>query len=146
MDDAAAVRERDGVARPQEDLEEAAKVIAAALEPRRERLALDELHRELGRRLRVVEVVDRDDVRVIELAGDARLVEEALALVWMIAQRPIHHLERDVPLEVLVEHLADDALPAARDFAAVGEPTFDPNALLGITALRGRGCARRSGG
>ena len=85
MHDASTVREGERVADFQKDTERAldcTMVVVGAVQPVHvggERLALDELHREEhARAVRAgAEIVNRDDVRMIELSGDLRLFDEA---------------------------------------------------------------------
>ena len=67
-----------------------------ALEARRERLALDQLHHEVVGAFVIPDVVKRADVRVVELRQRARLAFEARAQVVARRQPRGQHLDRDV--------------------------------------------------
>ena len=84
MDHAAAMSESDRVAQSEDDLNETGKGLGAALlvmhlvHELREALAADELHHDERPVAVLAEVVDRDDVRVLELAGDLSFFGELL--------------------------------------------------------------------
>jgi hypothetical protein len=86
--------------------------------------AAHEAHREVDAALLVdAELVQRDDARVVELAGDARLLEEAgerdrIAAgraVLVLRARRARDLHRQRAAEIGVLHAVDDAHPAAAD-------------------------------
>ncbi len=89
---------------------------------------LDEAHREVDARLCIEpELVDRHDARVIELARDLRLLEEARHApsvdvgrrrIRLRAVVPEDDLHRQLATEILVPHAQDRAHAAARDLAA----------------------------
>ena len=67
--------------------------------------ALDELHRDEDRPLELAELVHGDDVRVVQLGGDPRLVEEhpdELVLLRQVGEDPLDH-RQPVVLGVLRE-------------------------------------------
>ncbi len=63
------------------------------------RLALHQLHRDVGHRVRRVDVVDRHDVGMIERGGRARLLLEALQSVGIGGDLAREHLDRDIARE-----------------------------------------------
>ena len=77
--------------------------------------ALDVAHGDVEEAVRLARVVDRDDVRVVERGGDLRLADEALAEGVVAGQRRRHQLERDLPPQLHVLGLVDDAHAAAAD-------------------------------
>jgi len=121
MDHASRVGVGDGLTDREEDLQEPLLVVArvtAALEECRERVALDELHREERALVRLqAELVHGDDPRVLELSADLRLLDEALDHGAVVLEALVQHLDRDVAAEVLVAALHHDAQAAARDLA-----------------------------
>ncbi len=79
--------------------------------------AVDQLHGEEEVATPVgADVVHRDDAGVLELAGDLRLLDEALALERVAL--PEHHLHRHRAVEREVDDLDDRAHAAAADLAA----------------------------
>ncbi len=109
VDDAAGVGEAEPVAQlhhqvepPQQRTEGAAPYRLAEVQ------ALHELHRHVGESgLVVPEVVDRDDVRVVELGGGLRLALEALAELRVGGERRRDGLDRDEAVEERVVRLED---------------------------------------
>ena len=87
--------------------------LVLALEPGRERLALDELHGEIGLPLPLADVVDLDDVRVVERGHGAGLAQEALLDALVVRERRGQHLDRDVAAERRLVALVDHAHAAA---------------------------------
>jgi hypothetical protein len=77
--------------------------------------ALEQLHRHVGHAALVAEVVDRDDIRVVELGGRTRLVLEALPRLLVVAQPSQHDLDRDVAAEHRVVSPEDLAHGARAD-------------------------------
>ena len=81
--------------------------------------ALDQLHREVGLAIVVdSQLVDRNDARMVELAGNLRLLEktpERLGAALRRLPRARDDLHRQVAQEVLVPHAVDCALTAAGD-------------------------------
>ena len=91
-----------------------------------QRLALDELHRQVDQPLRrFAEVVDTGDVRMRDLAGVFRLAVEAADRGGVLGEPRAHHLHRHLPLhpDVLGQvHLAHAALAElAIDQVTVGQ-------------------------
>jgi hypothetical protein len=64
--------------------------------------ALDVLHDDVVRALRLAPVVDRDDVRVGEPGGVRRLPAEALDELDVVRVPLVEHLDRDLAAELLV--------------------------------------------
>ena len=67
--------------------------------PRRQILAREVLHGEVGLSVVLAEVMDRDDVLVRELAGGAGLAEEPFAALGVLFDGRRDHLDRDDPLQ-----------------------------------------------
>src|SRR5262249_29959659 len=79
-----------------------------ALQVLAQRLTVEELHDQERTVGRVdAEVVDDDDVRVVELAGDARLALEAGVELRVGPQLRVDELDGDPPFEGLVDGLVD---------------------------------------
>ncbi len=89
----------------------------AALQARTEVTALDVLHDQV-RPVTGAEVVDRDEVRVLEPGGDARLAAEAPQVDVVARERVGEDLHRDRPLQPLVEAEPDHRHPAVAEAAA----------------------------
>ena len=105
-DDLDRQRERDEVV----DLE-------ATLAQRPQVLPVHELHGDVEEVLDLTEVIDLDDARVVELRGDARLVEEHRDELWIFCQVLVDALDRhllgepaDLTLALGEEHLGHASL------------------------------------
>src|SRR5690606_20984907 len=86
---------------------------AARLDEIGERLALDELHREIDQAVgRLAEVIDAADVRVREPRRVARLAIEARDRVGIGVHPRMHHLERALAAHLHVLGQVDGAHPA----------------------------------
>src|SRR5258708_4767536 len=59
-------------------------------------------HDDAGALLEAERVEDGDDVRVIELSGDARLSFEALEILRVVRERALEDLDRHFPVKSLV--------------------------------------------
>ena len=90
-----------------------------APQPLRERLALEQLHRDEQLAAVLADLVDLADVRMIDARRRAGLAPEALARRLVAGQRG-HRLERDGALEPLVARGVDDAHPALAELAHDG--------------------------
>ena len=78
--------------------------------------ALHELHREVGDAAVVDrELVDGHDVRVLELPGDLRLGDEAVAVERLLRELLVEALQRDVAEQVAVRRRVDAPHAAARE-------------------------------
>jgi hypothetical protein len=121
VDHAARVRVAHRLADRLEDRDQPLAVRAGVLalgEQRRQRAPLDELHREEGPLvLHRAELVHRHDARMLQLAADLRLLDEALHDLGPVGEALVEHLDRDVAPEIRVVALQDHAHPAARDLA-----------------------------
>ena len=92
--------------------------LALAVEHARERLALEELHHDVGVPVgRAIDVDDLHDVRAADLRGDARLLQEALDEPRAARELRVEHLDRDARAEDRVERLVDRAHPAVAEDA-----------------------------
>ena len=89
----------------------------AALQPLGEVLALDELHDEGADAARLLEAVDRGDVRVLELGEELRLALEAGEAVGVGGERLGEDLDRDLALQLRVGRAVDDPHPALAERA-----------------------------
>lgn len=123
VDDARRVRRRErrgGLAGDRQRLLD--RQPAAPLEPRRERLPLEQLHgqeddrRPIGLGV-VADVEDPADVRVGDLARQVDLALEAVDRPLLGGDRRVHRLERDPLAQVAVLRLVDLAHAAAREEA-----------------------------
>ena len=80
MDDAGGVRLGEALGGLDGDVEELLRRQRLARgDELAQRLALDELHGDVDRAVGLADVVDREDVRVVQRRGRARLLLEALA-------------------------------------------------------------------
>ncbi len=84
----------------------------AALQPLGEVFALDELHDEGAHAARLLEAVDRGDIRVLELREDLRLALESCEAVRVGGERLGKDLDRDLALQLRVGRPIDDPHPA----------------------------------
>ena len=105
-----------------------ASSIGPAPDPLRERLSLEQLHGDEVLALVLVDRVDGADPGVVERRGRARLALEALEGGRVGGELGGQELERDVPAELRVLGLVDDAHAAAaelRDDPVVGDGLAD---------------------
>ena len=79
--------------------------------------ALQVLHRDVVRALRLAAVVDRDDVRVGETGRVLRLAAEALDELLVLRVPVVEHLDRDAATELLVLGEVDVGHPAGAELA-----------------------------
>ena len=139
--DAAAVRERDRVEDLEEHVEQPEQVLVLdrrgdqepalvdAIVGRAERddqvvegAALDQLHAEVGLLVLVErELVDRDDVGVVELAGDLGLADEAADRQGRVLVDAVQRLDRDPSAQRRVDGDVDGRHAAARELTLVDE-------------------------
>ena len=94
-------------------------------EPRRERLAFQELGDEVRRAVVRAEIEDREDVRMIERARRVRLAHEALQPVGVSGEGRGQHFDRDVTIEARVPgpvDLAHAPVAERRDDLVGAEP------------------------
>ena len=80
-------------------------------EPRGQRLALEQLHRDEELAVRLADLVQLADVGVRHAGRRPRLAPEALSRL-RIAAGPAHHLDGDLAVEALVGGGVDDAHPS----------------------------------
>jgi hypothetical protein len=110
-------------------------------EPRAQRVALDELHRDERRGVRLTDLEDGDDVGVIESRERACLVPEPAEAIVIALSGGRQKLDGDLAAQLLVEGSVDDAHPAFAD--AVADPIPRRNQQAG-QACTVRGHARVS--
>ena len=91
------------------EVERALRVERRPRDQRGERPAAHQLHRDEGRAVGLVDLVDDRHRRVSERGGRARLLLEAPALLGVAAGRGAEHLERHLAAEGRVEGAVDDA-------------------------------------
>ena len=101
-----------------EDGEETSPIGSRA-PPRREQCsqgtALDQLHRDIQTAVgKLPQLVDGDDPRVLKLAADLGLLDEAADHLGMVAVLLPNHFDGEIPAEVEVASLKDRAHPASR--------------------------------
>ncbi len=89
----------------------------ALLEPLGERLAIEVLHDQICRAVLFADVVQRADVRVVELGNRARFTIEALAETRVGGERVRQDLDRDGAVETGIAGLVDLAHTAGTDRA-----------------------------
>ena len=87
-----------------------------ALEPRAQRLAVDERHDVEQQAIRIARVEQREDVRVLQLRGGLDLGEESLA-AERGAEVGVQHLDGDVAIVLEVVREVDRRHPAGAEFA-----------------------------
>ena len=97
-----AVRAREPVRELRGDLEERGAGHGPVPDELAQRPARHELHREERRAVGLADVVDRDDVRVVQGGGGARLVREAREALLVVGEMRGKNLERDLAAEARV--------------------------------------------
>ena len=118
MDDSGLVRPREPVGDLDGELEEPLHGERAGGEQLAERLALDELHRDVGQRARGADLIDRDDVRMVERRHRARFLLESPDAIRLGGQRLGQDLQRHVPVEPSIVGAIDLTHPAGAQVAA----------------------------
>src|SRR5689334_18056183 len=120
MDDAAGMGVGERLTELTEDGEVTRQIVGGRLalpEQVAESAALDELHgEEWPAVVEPADLVYRRDSRVLQLAGELRLLEKAILQLWMHGGVQ-EHLEGERPLDVGVVGAVDDTHAAAPDFA-----------------------------
>jgi hypothetical protein len=91
--------------------------LPALREPIAQAHPLDELECDPGDTVLLEGLQDRDGVRVRDTRGRLALAEEATAKLHRAEQLGERALEGNLPVEVRITRLKDDAHPAATDFA-----------------------------
>jgi hypothetical protein len=112
--DARVVRDREGTGDLDQDVDPLLGRDAGVADQRAQAPALDQLHHHVRRAVVLADVVDRNDVRVIELGHRAGLAHQpgpGLLLFGPLVQ----HLERDPAIEPLVVGAEDAAHPPLAD-------------------------------
>ncbi len=112
MRDALCVRRRDRIGERNRDRQQLGERQAAFGNRQRERPALDQLHHEEPDRARLLDRIDRDDVRMIQRGGGARFTLEAAEPIGIGGEGRRQDLDRDVTAEAPVAgavHLAHAA-------------------------------------
>ena len=115
MDDALVVGLLERLGDLPRDLERLVDGDGAAREALLEVLALDQLEGEEGLAVRLLEPVDRGDVRVVERGEEVRLALEAREALGVLRHLRRQHLDRDVAAEVRVGGAVDLAHPAGAE-------------------------------
>ncbi len=87
----------------------------AARQPLLQVLAVDELHRQERRAVRLVDAVDPGDVRVVQRREQLGLALEARQPLGVAGERLGQDLDRDVAVERRVDRLPDDPHPTLAD-------------------------------
>ncbi len=95
-----------------------ARDVPLAAQHRLEVHAVDEPHRDEQAAVRLARVVDRNDVRVVEACGEARLAQETLAEALVVRELLDEQLEGDGALEAHVLRPVDLAHATASDESA----------------------------
>ena len=86
------------------------------LEPRAQRLAVEQFHREEQLHAVLRDFIELADVRMAHAGGDSRLAPQALAL--LLVGSFSDPLDRDGPIQALVVRGVDDAHAALTELAA----------------------------
>ena len=137
MHDALAVQDRQGV---EHDGGSAHRIVGrhrAAGQPVGERLAFDELHRDIGAPVGGAEVEHLADERMHDPRGHARFAGEPIA-GSRISRVGTQDLQRHAAFEALVERFVDDA------HAALAQPADDAEMADDLAGeVRSRRCPRR---
>jgi hypothetical protein len=115
MDHAVAVRVLDAVAHLAHHVHRTAHGETAAADMRLQAGAAQVLHGEVGLPLLFAQVVDDDDVAVRQLSRCARLTEEPLADLGVVADDCRDVLDGDRAAQQRVEGFVDNAHPAVAD-------------------------------
>ena len=125
MHDAALVRRRQRVGQRDREIEHARKRKSARRHQPVEALSLDQLHGQEADPVRLLDRVERDDVRVVERRDGLGLALEARQAVGMGGHVLGQHLDRDLAAEPRVARAIDLAHPARaerRDDLVGAEP------------------------
>ena len=134
MDDASGMGLRESVGDLAAQVQRVAEGEPPAADPVRERAALDVLHGDEVDAVRLVDVVDRDDVGIVEGGGRAGLLDEALPPAGVGHPVRGQEFQGDEAAETGVASLVDDTHPAFAelldDLVVRHEPT-DHQALHG---------------
>jgi hypothetical protein len=97
------------------------------VQQRAQRVALDQLHRDVGDAVALADVVDRDDVRVVERAGRARFGLESPQPVRIFADSFRKNLQRHLAAQQQVARAVDFTHPARTSLARISYlPSFFP--------------------
>jgi hypothetical protein len=115
MDDAGAMRRVERIGDLDRRLQRPVERQRAALEGRRQRLAFEELHDEIGDAVVASDVVQRADVRMTETGDRPRLALEALRQVGVGGEVRRQNLEGDDAAESCIGGTVDFAHPAGTD-------------------------------
>ena len=100
MDDAPLVRRLERLGDLPRDLERLVDRQRSPRQPLRQRLAVDELQDQRLDAARLLEAVDRGDVRMIQRGQDLRLALEARQPLGVRGERLGQHLDRHVAIEL----------------------------------------------
>ena len=112
MDDPGGVRLREAVGHLRGDGKELSHRSRAGAEDLAQRLAVDELHGDVGRAALATDLVERHDVRMVERGRGARLVGEARQPLRIGGDVGGQHLDGHRPLQPHVLGAIDLAHPA----------------------------------
>ncbi len=139
MDQPAGVNRGQRREDPQRDVNALGERHRPAGEPRRQRLALEQLHRDEQLAVGLADLVQLADVGVRDAGGGARLAPEALSRLG-IASRLAHHLDGDAAVKALVGggiHDAHAAFAELRHHAVVGDRVgHEDQAILHVRVSR----------
>jgi hypothetical protein len=111
VNDAPLVRRHQGVDQRDRQFEHARRREPAGRDVVRERPPLDQLHGQEAHAVRVLDRVERDDVRVVERGDRPRLALEAGEAVGAGREVGGQHLDRDLAAQAGVARAVDLALP-----------------------------------
>ena len=114
--------------------------LAALLQPLVQRHALEELHRQEGDAVVLIDLEDGDDVVVVDGGHGLGLAQEALAGAGVGGQAGQHRLEGDEAFQLEVFGLVDDAHAAAAQFLE-DAIAAQPADLVGLLRRRQRQAA-----
>lgn len=145
--DAARVQRRQGRQDAEPDRDGLGDRKTSAFQAVRQRLALEQLHRDEEPTLVVANLVDLAHVRVIDTRGGPGFAPESPAPRLFLSARGLrrdgkharHRLQGNRPLEALVARLVHDAHPALAELAHHGVVRD----ARGKVRVRGRGWVRR---
>ncbi len=96
--------------------------VGQAFEAGLERCAFDEFHDHVRRAALDVEVVDLHDVRMVERGHVLGFALEARGKAGVVGEEWVHHLDRDIAIQIGLERLVDLGHPAAAQ--ALDDPVF----------------------
>src|SRR5918999_259116 len=100
-----------------------------------QRLALEELHRDVVGAVELAPIEDPDDVRVLKGGGGLRLAAEALDELTVLGEPVVEHLQRHTALKVAVLDAPDVRHAAGSDPVERPVAPVDDRSLVDLSHL-----------